>query len=607
LSDVFISYARSTEPQARRIADALRALGHAVWRDDELPAHRPYADVIEERLQAAKAVVVVWSAEAVRSEWVRSEANRAREGRKLVQLSLDGARLPMPFDQIQCADLAGWGGEADAAAWRKVVESIQALVSADAPYEPPAPDARGHALAAAAPAPRPLAVCVLPFANMSGDAEQEYFSDGISEDIITDLSKVSALSVVSRNSAFQFKGLHVDVRQVARQLGVSHVLEGSVRRAGARVRITAQLIEAAVDSHVWAERYDRDLTDIFAVQDDISQAIVAALKLRLLPEEKTAITRRGTADAQAYDLYLMARQISVGDTADERGAAAMVRLCERAVQIDPDYAQAWALMALAQTTLNIRFQHPQSGVAAAERALAIDPDLAEAHAVVARHLAATGQPDAAQAALDRALALDPESFDVRAAAGFLYFREGRLAEAAAQYEKACSLSETSIGPAGMLLTCYFGLGDHAARRRVAAMVLARAEAALAQNEHHVHALAWGVGALAALGDGPRARAWMSRALLVEPDNHNMRYNLACALTSDLGDIDAAVELLTPYLAKASPSEIGHMEIDPDLDALRLDPRFQALLAAARARLGLAQSRAAGGGDFPPPPVGPDVV
>ena len=131
-----------------------------------------------------------------------------------------------------------------------------------------------------------FSICVLPFANMSGDAEQEYFSDGISEDIITDLSNVSALNVVSRNTAFTFKGKSVDVRQVASQLNVSHVLEGSVRKAGGRVRITAQLIDGSNDSHVWAERYDRDLNDIFAIQDEISHAIVDALKVKLLPEEE---------------------------------------------------------------------------------------------------------------------------------------------------------------------------------------------------------------------------------------------------------------------------------------------------------------------------------
>src|SRR5215472_17198614 len=191
MSDIFISYARSTAAMAQAIGEALRTQGYGVWRDDEIPAHRPYADVIQERLAAAKAVLVIWSSEAASSEWVRSEAERARAERKLVQLSLDRAPLPMPFDQIQCADLAGWSGDLEAPGWKKVVGSIAELVT------------RGAASGKSpAPAPKRIGICVLPFANMSDDPQQEYFSDGITEDIITDLSKVSALSVVARNTAF---------------------------------------------------------------------------------------------------------------------------------------------------------------------------------------------------------------------------------------------------------------------------------------------------------------------------------------------------------------------------------------------------------------------
>ena len=201
--------------------------------------------------------------------------------------------------------------------------------------------------------PQKLSICVLPFANMSGDTEQEYFSDGISEDIITDLSKVSAISVIARNSAFAFKGKNVDVLQVARQLKVSHVLEGSVRKSGTRVRITAQLIDGARNDHVWAERYDRDLDDIFALQDEISEAIVKALKLKLLPEEKKAIEQRGTTNPEAYNLYLMARQYyASGNDGDSRRDEAIVRMCSRATEIDKNYARAGAVR---QTLTFLRF------------------------------------------------------------------------------------------------------------------------------------------------------------------------------------------------------------------------------------------------------------
>jgi adenylate cyclase len=378
MSDIFISYARSTEDTAKLVAEALRALGYGVWRDDEIPAHRAYAEVIAERLANAKAVVVIWSEEAARSQWVFSEANRAREDGKLVQLTVDGARLPMPFDSLQCADFLGWSGEDDTPGWKQVIGAVAGLVAPDSSasnttQQPVArPDVREHS------------ICVLPFANMSDDSEQEYFSDGISEDIITDLSKVGALSVIARNSAFAFKGKNVDVKMIARQLGVAYVLEGSVRKAGSRVRITAQLIDGARNDHLWAERWDRELTDIFDLQDEISQAIVAALKLKLLPEEKKAIERRGTASIEAYDAFLKGRELA--QVQDGEGVLARaIRHLEEAVRLDPNFALAWAWLATANFFLPEHNDAPnwqsylEAGKKAARQALNLDPNLSDAH------------------------------------------------------------------------------------------------------------------------------------------------------------------------------------------------------------------------------------
>ncbi|HEY2177453.1 MAG TPA: TIR domain-containing protein [Caulobacteraceae bacterium] len=576
MSDVFISYARSTAAQANQVAEALRALGYGVWRDDELPPHRAYADVIEERLAAAKAVVVLWSAEAVRSEWVQSEADRARADRKLVQLNLDGAKLPMPFDRIQCADLAGWNGEPHAPAWRKVVESIAALAS---------PAATGPTPARHRSAPK-LSICVLPFANISDDPQQEYFSDGISEDIITDLSKVSALSVVARNTAFTFKGKSVRVGDVARELNVSHVLEGSVRKAGNRVRITAQLIDGAAGDHVWAERWDRDLTDIFALQDEISQAIVAALKLRLMPEEKQAIARRGTENVEAYNLYLMARQYLVsGNLGDARHQEAIVRLCKAATDLDPDYARAWALMARAQRSL--RFTHGRAGddgLAAAERAMRLDPNLPEAHAVKARHLEVQGRREEANEEAEFALRLDPQSFEANDTAGDLSFRQERFEDAARYFEQAAALMEAEVGCAAMMITCYLAMGDAEKMRRAARMTVERAERAVTHDQSNGSAMAWGACGLAALGERDRARDWARRAVLVDPDNAMARYNLACILSVHMGDTEGALELLGPFLANTTLTYIDHAQVDPDLAPVRGDPRFAAMMAAARERL-----------------------
>src|SRR4029078_4218987 len=406
--DVFISYARPSEAQAHSIAEALREKGFSVWRDDELPAHRAYSDVIEERLKSAKAVVVLWSADSGKSHWVRAEADSARGAESLVQARLDSALPPMPFNQIQCADLSGWSGDTSAPGWRKLEDSVAALVRGTAEESRP----REPAASSSPPKVR-ASVCVLPFVNMSGEAEQEYFSDGISEDITTDLSKISALEVVARNTAFSFKGQNLDVKEVAEQLSVSHVLEGSVRKAGNRIRINAQLIDGSTGKHLWADRFDRDLTDIFEIQDEISKAIVDALKVKLLPAERKAIEKRGTSNVEAYNLYLMARQQWIGGALGKSSREeAIVRLCKQATQLDPDYAQAWALMALAQ--LELRYSHGRDvdSVPAADRALEINPGLAEGHCVRARYLEEMGRAEDAEKQIRMAIKLDPDSWEV---------------------------------------------------------------------------------------------------------------------------------------------------------------------------------------------------
>ena len=577
MPDVFVSYARSTERQAHQIADALRARGYDVWRDDQLPAHRSYAEVIEERLKAAKAVVVVWSLEAIGSQWVRAEADRAREAGTLVQLTVDGSLPPIPFNQIQCADLRGWNGENDAPGWQKVDASVSSLTGG--PGSTSASEAAKEAI------PQKVAICVLPFENMSGDPEQEYFSDGISEDIITDLSKISSLSVIARNTAFRFKGKEIDVKAVATELGVSHVLEGSVRKAGTRVRITAQLIDGRAGDHVWAERYDRELTDIFDIQDEISKAIADALKLRLLPKEKKAIEQRGTNSADAYNLYLMARQHWItGNIGDVRRDEVSVRICRQAIAIDKNYAKAWALMALAQAELRFRHGKDVDPIPAAERALELDPNLAEAHCVKARYLQEEGRDDEASDLVDTALRLDPESFEANKEAGRLRFRQRHIQEALAHFSKAASLMDGDYHDTGMMITCYQALGDPEGVRRAAEMTQERAEKAVAQDASNGAALGYGAVSLAVLGDPVRAREWIDRALLIDPENNTMRYNLACSLATYLNDVDGAIELLGPYFERVSVSELKHCAADPDMDPLRDNPRFQQMAAAAAARL-----------------------
>ncbi len=584
MTEIFISYARPDEAEAQQVAKALRVLGHQVWRDDDLPAHRAYAEVIEERLKAASAVVVLWSEQAAQSQWVRAEADWARSAASLVQASLDGCIPPMPFNQIQCADLKGWDGKADSAGWKKLVASVQSL----APIvvaERPAPTRKSQL----------LSVCVLPFSNMSGDAEQEYFSDGISEDITTDLSKVSALAVTARNTAFTFKGRSLNICEVAAQLGVSHVLEGSVRKAGGRVRINAQLIDGLTGDHVWAERYDRDLEDIFAIQDEITKDIVAALKLKLLPQEKKAIEQRGTTNVEAYKLYLLARQYWVtGNHGDVRREERVMRICGRAVQIDPQYAQAWALLAIAQSNLCYGFGRKiDDGFAAANCALSIDPDIAEAHLPMVKRFEQRGLHAEADSEMALAVGLDPDSWEVNKEAGRLALFRRNLAQATAHYEKAVAAMESDFHAWAMLATCYQATGQTDQLRTAATMMVSEAQKAIQQDPSNGAALGILAGSHALLGDEERAREWIERALLIDPDNANMRYNFACVLAGDLGDKTEALDMLQRVLSAASPLMVRIAETDTDLDSLRDEPRFDKMMAEVRKRLDLGPKDAAG--------------
>jgi adenylate cyclase len=296
MADVFISYAHTTGKQAQAAAAALRKAGYSVWLDDDLAAHRTFTQAIEEQLTAAKAALVIWSADAARSEWVLSEANRAREQRKLVQLVIDKTRLPMPFDQVQCADLSGWSGEGDHPAWRKVAVSVADLVRGRGDQ----PAASGSVPAAVATA-EPL-LAVLAFDNLSGDPELAYFSDGVSEEILDTVARSSGLRVIGRASSFQFRGADKAAAKVAGALKATHTLDGSVRRSGPHVRIAARLVDCASETTVWSDRYDRDLTDIFALQDEIAVAVAAALKTTLARASPPT-----PIEPEVFDLFLRAQ------------------------------------------------------------------------------------------------------------------------------------------------------------------------------------------------------------------------------------------------------------------------------------------------------------
>jgi adenylate cyclase len=588
LARIFLSYARDDVEAAKQLAGCFSDAGHEVWWDRHLHGGSRFATEIDKALKDAEAVVVLWSPTSIDSAWVQDEAAEGRDSGRLVPVSLSSAKPPLGFRQFQTIELGAWDGSRKPDALDDLLEAVARTSGTETRSREAEKSDKGVAKKRAS-------VCVLPFINMSGEPEQEYFSDGITEDIITDLSKVSALSVVARNTAFTFKGQSVDVKEVAKTLGVTYVLEGSVRKAGNRVRITAQLIDGAEGDHVWADRYDRDLDDIFAIQDEISKAIVEALKVKLLPEEKKAIEHRGTSNAEAYNLYLMARQQWVsGNFGDPRRDETIVRLCEQATLLDDNYAEAWGLMALAQAELRFTHGRDENALPAAERAIGLNPALPEAYCIKARYLEEEGRAEEAEAEIRKALKLGPDSWEVNREAARMLFRHDHMRQAIPYFEKAVSLMETDWHNSLLLTTCYQSLQDKKELRRVAKITLERSERAIGKDPTNGQALAAGAQALLVIGEEERAFDWIRRALLLDPDNLVMRYNLACTFSRDLDNHDKALDLLEPFFERVnSSSHMRHIEVDPDVDPIREHPRFKKIFGAARQRLGMPEAASDG--------------
>ena len=426
-------------------------------------------------------------------------------------------------------------------------------------------------------------IAVLPFNNMSGDPEQEYFSDGITEDIITDLSKVSGLFVVARHTAFTYKGKRVKVQQVGQELGVAFVLEGSVRKAGARVRVTGQVINTKDGGHVWAERFDRDLTDIFAIQDEITHAIVDQLKVKLLPQEKKSIQQTPTDNFDAYNFYLKGRELF------HRGSKSCYKAARemfvKATELDPSYARAYAGIADCDTFLYLRTTEPVSSeaiLAMSERALALDNRLAEAHASRGAALSAVKRYSEAEAEFEKAISLDPNSYE----AHYFYARscvfQGKIEQATALFERAAAIKPDDYSSVCILVQFYNSLG-----RKQDAKEAARKGAKLAERQLILHpddakAAELGSGSLIEIGEFDRAREWIARALSIEPDNAVTHYNAACGYAM-LGDIDKSFELLERGLLMGGPEWGRWVEHDSMLDPVRHDPRYPALLETFRKR------------------------
>ncbi len=420
-------------------------------------------------------------------------------------------------------------------------------------------------------------IAVLPFQNLSGDPEQEYFSDGVTEDILTDLAKVSGLSVIARNAVFAYKGQIADSQELRGRLKVTNILEGSVRKSGNRVRISAQLTDTVKGTHIWADRYDRELTDVFAIQDEITKIIVEQLSIWLLPQEKRAIETAPTRNLDAYDYYLQGRYFYHLHTMQHVLIAR--RMFLKAAEIDPTYARAFAGLADAGSFL-YAVHHPdvtiEEVLAAGQRALALAPDLAEAHAAYALGLVRAGRSLESVTAFEQAIKLNPNLFEAHYHYSEALYDLAAWEKAAASHERALEISPDDYRCLLMLAQMYDILGRRTESENMARAGIRSAERALALHPDVPLAATLGAGALAKLGELERALEWTARALTIDPDGALTQYNAACNYVLLL-EVDKALILLERWIAEAHMATKKWLLTDSDFDGIRDHPRFKALI------------------------------
>jgi non-specific serine/threonine protein kinase len=421
-------------------------------------------------------------------------------------------------------------------------------------------------------------VAVLYFENLSGSKDDEYFRDGMTEDIITELSKIKELQVFPRAAVLAYRDKPVTGPQVGRELNAACVLSGSLRRAGNRLRITAQLIRAQTGHSIRAERYDRELKDVFEVQDEIARSISQALRIKVSPQEEKAIARKQTENPQAYDYYLRGRQFF--HQFRRKGFDFARQMFARAIVIDPHYARAYAGVADCCSFLYMYWDSVEDNLneaeAASRKALELDPELAEAHAACGLAFALKKNFDQAQQEFEAAIRLDPKLYEAYYFYARTSFQRGDLTKAAELYEQAAKLNPDDYQAVSLLVNVYHGLG-------LAAEAAATEQRALQLTERHIdshpddpRALYLGAGILARIGDQGRSLDWARRALAIDPEETSILYNVACVYAL-LGRSEDALSCLGKVMEHGTFYKNWAAK-DSDLDSLRSDPRFHAVLS-----------------------------
>ena len=421
-------------------------------------------------------------------------------------------------------------------------------------------------------------IAVLPFVNMSSDEENEYFSDGISEEILNLLVKLPELRVASRTSSFMFKGKEVSIPTVARELGVSTVLEGSVRKAGDRVRIVAQLIDVATDSHLWSETYDRQMKDVFAIQDDIAHRITDALEMTLSPKERRAIQFVATSNPQAYDFYLRGRSYMY--TMTRRDYEYAIRMFQQAIDLDAMYALAYAGIADAYSHLyryaDASRENAEKARMASEKAIALDPDCSEARASHGLAMFINGEYSEAEQEFTKSIELNPNLFEAYYYFGLAYSSQGAFENAADMYKKAMLVNPADYQSPIFLAQAYASLGRRHEEMKARLSSLDLIQRHLEMNPHDTRALYVGANQLCNVGELDKGLELAERALGQDEKEPVVLYNVACFYAMK-GDHERSLELLERAIDNGW-GDLAWLETDSDLDTLRDDDRFKAMLA-----------------------------
>ncbi|MFQ5778987.1 MAG: protein kinase [Terriglobia bacterium] len=421
-------------------------------------------------------------------------------------------------------------------------------------------------------------VAVLYFENLGGAKEDEYFRDGITEDVITELSKIKPLRLFPRSAVLAYRDQPATAPEIGRQLNAAYVLGGSLRRAGNRLRITAQLVETRTGHSIWAERYDRQLEDVFAIQDEIAQNIARALRVMLTEREKRAIEKAPTADVQAYDYYLRGRQFFY--QVRRNGFEFARQMFARAIVIDPGYARAYAGVADCCSFLYMYYEPSEANLkeadAASRKAVGLDPGLAEAHASRGLAVSLTRKYEEARQEFETAIQLNPNLFEAYYFYARALFAQGKLEDAAGFFEQASRANPADYQAPGLLGMVYTALGRKAEAKEGYRRQLHLAERHLELHPDDARARYFGAVALCKMGERARSLEWARQALEMEPEEPSVYYNVACVYALQ-GETEEALDCLQKALGLGF-SQKEWIEHDSDLDSLRSHPRYQALLA-----------------------------